>query len=60
MKSDSLGRPNSEEMVKAKIASRQQEELPVYSSDDFEDVPNKSRQQATFPKRPDSRLGKQS
>uniref|UniRef100_A0A8D0WEP2 Histone-lysine N-methyltransferase SETD2 n=1 Tax=Sus scrofa TaxID=9823 RepID=A0A8D0WEP2_PIG len=58
VKSDSLGRPNSEEMVKAKIASRQQEELPVYSSDDFEDVPNKSRQQATFPKRPDSRLGK--
>ncbi|XP_038283882.1 histone-lysine N-methyltransferase SETD2 isoform X2 [Canis lupus familiaris] len=58
VKSDFLGHPNSEETTKAKIVSRQQEELPVYSSDDFEDVPNKSRQQITFPNRPDSRLGK--
>ncbi|XP_078299254.1 histone-lysine N-methyltransferase SETD2 isoform X3 [Panthera onca] len=58
VKSDFLGHPNSEETAKAKIASRQQEELPVYSSDDFEDVPNKSRQQTIFPNRPDSRLGK--
>lgn len=58
VKSDFLGHPNSEETTKAKIASRQQEELPVYSSDDFEDVPSKSRQQITFPNRPDSRLGK--
>nr|XP_045240892.1 histone-lysine N-methyltransferase SETD2 isoform X6 [Macaca fascicularis] len=57
VKSDSLGHPNSEETVKAKISSRQQEELPVYSSD-FEDVPNKSWQQSTFQNRPDSRLGK--
>ncbi|XP_045846119.1 histone-lysine N-methyltransferase SETD2 isoform X2 [Meles meles] len=58
VKSDFLGHPNSEETTKAKIASRQQEELPVYSSDDFEDVPSKSRHQITFPNRPDSRLGK--
>ncbi|XP_054944460.1 histone-lysine N-methyltransferase SETD2-like [Physeter macrocephalus] len=58
IKSDPLGHPNSEETVKAKITSRQQEELPVYSSDDFEDVSSKSRQQTTFPNRPDSRLGK--
>lgn len=58
VKSDFLGHPNSEETTKAKIASRQQEELPVYSSDDFEDVPSKSRQQITFPNRPDCRLGK--
>ncbi|KAF0875108.1 SETD2 methyltransferase, partial [Crocuta crocuta] len=58
VKSDFLGHPNSEETAKAKIPSRQQEELPVYSSDDFEDVPNKSRQQTIFPNRPDSRLGK--
>lgn len=58
VKSDPLGHLNSEETMKAKIASRQQEELPLYSSDDFEDVPNKSRQQTTFPNRPDSRLGK--
>ncbi|XP_042638354.1 LOW QUALITY PROTEIN: histone-lysine N-methyltransferase SETD2 [Orycteropus afer afer] len=58
MKSDSLGHPNSEETVKIKIASRKQEELPIYSSDDFEDVPNKSRQQTTFPNRLGSRLGK--
>lgn len=58
VKSDSLGHPNSEETVKAKISSRQQEELPVYSSDDFEDVPNKSWHQTTFTNRPDSRLGK--
>lgn len=58
VKSDFLGHPNSEETAKAKIASRQQEELPVYSSDDFEDIPNKSRQQTIFPNRPDSRLGK--
>ncbi|XP_070947672.1 histone-lysine N-methyltransferase SETD2 isoform X5 [Macaca nemestrina] len=57
VKSDSLGHPNSEETVKAKISSRQQEELPIYSSD-FEDVPNKSWQQSTFQNRPDSRLGK--
>lgn len=58
VKSDPLGHLNSEETMKAKIASRQQEELPLYSSDDFEDVPNKSWQQTTFPNRPDSRLGK--
>ncbi|XP_058413009.1 histone-lysine N-methyltransferase SETD2 isoform X1 [Diceros bicornis minor] len=58
VKSDPLGHPNSEETMKAKIATRQQEELPVYSSDDFEDVPNKSRQQTIFPNRTDSRLGK--
>ncbi|XP_006893096.1 PREDICTED: LOW QUALITY PROTEIN: histone-lysine N-methyltransferase SETD2 [Elephantulus edwardii] len=58
MKSDPLGQTNSEEIVKVKIASRQQEELPLYSSDDFEDVPNKSHQQTTFPNKPDSRLGK--
>ncbi|XP_076985617.1 histone-lysine N-methyltransferase SETD2 isoform X2 [Tamandua tetradactyla] len=58
MKSETLGHPNSDETVKAKIASRQQEELPVYSSDDFEDAPNKSRYQTIFPNRPDSRLGK--
>nr|XP_058913501.1 histone-lysine N-methyltransferase SETD2-like [Kogia breviceps] len=58
IKSDPLGHPNSEETVKAKITSRQQEELPVYSSDDFEDVSSKSRQQTTFPNRPESRLGK--
>lgn len=58
IKSDPLGHSNSEETVKAKIVSQQQEELPVYSSDDFEDVSNKSRQQTTFPNRPDSRLGK--
>nr|XP_020023930.1 histone-lysine N-methyltransferase SETD2 [Castor canadensis] len=57
VKSDPLGHLNSEDTVKAKM-SRQQEELPVYSSDDFEDVPSKSRQQITFPNRPDSRLGK--
>uniref|UniRef100_A0A8C9P735 Histone-lysine N-methyltransferase SETD2 n=1 Tax=Spermophilus dauricus TaxID=99837 RepID=A0A8C9P735_SPEDA len=58
VKSDPLGRPNLEEAVKAKTSSRQQDDLPVYSSDDFEDVPSKSRQQTTFPNRPDSRLGK--
>ena len=58
IKSDPLGHSNSEETVKAKIVSQQQEELPVYSSDDFEDVSNKSRQQTAFPNRPDSRLGK--
>ncbi|MBZ3872441.1 Histone-lysine N-methyltransferase SETD2 [Sciurus carolinensis] len=57
VKSDPLGRTNLEEAVKAKT-SRQQEDLPVYSSDDFEDIPNKSWQQTTFPTRPDSRLGK--
>ncbi|XP_015996872.1 histone-lysine N-methyltransferase SETD2 isoform X2 [Rousettus aegyptiacus] len=57
VKSDPLSYPNSEETMKAKIVSRQQEELPVYS-DDFEDVPNKCRQQITFPSRPDSRLGR--
>ncbi|XP_019488230.1 PREDICTED: histone-lysine N-methyltransferase SETD2 isoform X1 [Hipposideros armiger] len=57
MRSDPLGHSNSEEAVKAKLASRQQEELPIYS-DDFEDVPNKCRQQTTFPSRPDSRLGR--
>lgn len=44
--------------MKTKIASQQQEELPVYSSDDFEDVSSKSRQQTAFPIRADSRLGK--
>ncbi|KAG8521598.1 Histone-lysine N-methyltransferase SETD2, partial [Galemys pyrenaicus] len=58
VKSNPLSHPDSEETVKTKIASRQQEELPVYSSDDFEDAPNKSRQQTTFPNRPDSRLVK--
>nr|XP_012626532.2 histone-lysine N-methyltransferase SETD2 isoform X1 [Microcebus murinus] len=58
VKSDSLGHSNSEEAVKAKISSRQQEELPVYSSDDFEDASNKSWQHTTFTNRPDSRLGK--
>ncbi|XP_054990542.1 histone-lysine N-methyltransferase SETD2 isoform X2 [Sorex araneus] len=57
VKSDSLNHPNVEE-TNSKIASRQQEEMPVYSSDDFQDVTNKSRQQTTFPNRPDSRLGK--
>ncbi|KAM4821601.1 histone-lysine N-methyltransferase SETD2 [Thomomys bottae] len=56
-KSDSLAHLTSEDLVKAKTA-RQQEELPVYSSDDFEEVPSKSRQQIVFPNRPDSRLGK--
>ncbi|XP_037383916.1 histone-lysine N-methyltransferase SETD2 [Talpa occidentalis] len=58
VKCNPLGHPDSEDTVKTKIASRQQEELPLYSSDDFEDAPNKSRQQTTFPNRPDSRLGK--
>uniref|UniRef100_A0A8C2VW98 Histone-lysine N-methyltransferase SETD2 n=1 Tax=Chinchilla lanigera TaxID=34839 RepID=A0A8C2VW98_CHILA len=58
VKSDLLGHSNSEEIVKTKTSSRQQEELPAYSSDDFEDIPSKSRQQTTFPNRPDSRLGK--
>ncbi|KAM5313270.1 histone-lysine N-methyltransferase SETD2 isoform 2-T2 [Glossophaga mutica] len=57
VKSDPLGHLNFEETLKAKIAFRQ-EELPVYSSDDFEDIPNKCRQQTTFPNRPDSRLGR--
>ncbi|KAM5292550.1 histone-lysine N-methyltransferase SETD2 [Ctenodactylus gundi] len=58
VKSDHLGHPNLEEIVKVKTFSREQEELPVYSSDDFDDIPSKSWQQATFPNRPDSRLGK--
>lgn len=58
VKSDSLGHQNSEEAIRTKISSRQQEELPIYSSDDFEDVPIKSRQQTIFSNRPDSRLGK--
>nr|XP_036847407.1 histone-lysine N-methyltransferase SETD2 isoform X2 [Manis javanica] len=58
VKSDLPGHPNSEETMKAKMVSRQHGELPVYSSDDFEDVPNKSRHQTMFPYRPDSRLGK--
>ena len=58
IKSDPLGHSNSEETVKTKIASQQQEELPVYSPDDFEDVSSKSRQQTAFPIRADSRLGK--
>ncbi|XP_060060826.1 histone-lysine N-methyltransferase SETD2 isoform X2 [Erinaceus europaeus] len=53
--SDPRSHPNSEERAKAKITSRQQEELPVYSPDDFEDIPNKSRQQSTFSNHPDSR-----
>ncbi|XP_008069424.1 histone-lysine N-methyltransferase SETD2 [Carlito syrichta] len=57
VKSDLLGHPNLEETIKAKISSRQQEELAIYYSD-FEDVPNKSWQQTTFPNRPGSRLGK--
>ncbi|XP_069873648.1 histone-lysine N-methyltransferase SETD2 [Dipodomys merriami] len=57
VKSDSLSHLNSEDIVKGKT-SRQQEELPVYSSDDFEEIPSKSRQQIPFPNRPDSRLGK--
>ncbi|XP_052043081.1 histone-lysine N-methyltransferase SETD2 isoform X1 [Apodemus sylvaticus] len=56
LKSDPLGHLNSEDTLRAK-ASRPQE-LPVYS-DDFEDIPNKSRQQMIFLNRPDSsRLGK--
>ncbi|KAK2495114.1 hypothetical protein MC885_007787 [Smutsia gigantea] len=59
VKSD-LGHPNCEDTVKVIMVSRQQEELPVYSSGDFEEVPNpsKSRPQTMFPYRPDSRLGK--
>ncbi|XP_012885679.1 PREDICTED: histone-lysine N-methyltransferase SETD2 [Dipodomys ordii] len=58
VKSDSLlSHLNAEDIVKGKT-SRQQEELPVYSSDDFEEIPSKSRQQIPFPNRPDSRLGK--
>ncbi|XP_075403353.1 histone-lysine N-methyltransferase SETD2 isoform X2 [Tenrec ecaudatus] len=56
VKSDHLSHPGSEETIKVKITSRQQEELSIYS-DDFEDVPSKSQQQTTFPTRPD-RLGK--
>lgn len=57
LKSDSLGHLNSEDTVRAKTSRSQ--ELPVYSSDDFEDIPNKSRQQMIFSNRPDSsRLGK--
>ncbi|XP_004581476.2 histone-lysine N-methyltransferase SETD2 isoform X1 [Ochotona princeps] len=58
VKSDVLGHPNLEETVRTKISSRQQEELPVYSSDDFEDGPIKSRQQTIFTNRPESRLGR--
>lgn len=58
VKSDSLVHPNVEETVNSKLVSRQQEEISVYSSDGFQDVPNKSRQQSAFPNRPDSRLGK--
>lgn len=47
VKSDHLGHSSTEEIIKAKTFSRQQEELPVYS-DDFEDTPSKSRQQTTF------------
>ncbi|CAH6777632.1 Setd2 [Phodopus roborovskii] len=57
LKSDSLGHLNSEDTVRVKTSRSQ--ELPVYSSDDFEDIPNKSRQQIIFSNRPDSsRLGK--
>ncbi|XP_006868865.1 PREDICTED: histone-lysine N-methyltransferase SETD2 [Chrysochloris asiatica] len=58
VKPDPLGHLNSEETIKIKIDSRQQEEMPIYSSDDFEDVPNNSLQQTTFFNRSDSRLGK--
>lgn len=57
VKSDPGGHPGFEETLRAKIASRQ-EELPLYSSDDFEDVQNKCWQQTPFPGRPDSRLGR--
>lgn len=56
-KSDPGGHPSFEETLRAKIASRQ-EELPLYSSDDFEDVQNKCWQQTPFPDGPDSRLGR--
>uniref|UniRef100_A0A8C6R8J4 Histone-lysine N-methyltransferase SETD2 n=1 Tax=Nannospalax galili TaxID=1026970 RepID=A0A8C6R8J4_NANGA len=56
VKSNLLVHLNSEETIRAKTSSRQ--ELPVYS-DDFEDVPSKSRQQIFFSNRADSsRLGK--
>ncbi|KAK7816899.1 hypothetical protein U0070_021696 [Myodes glareolus] len=56
LKSDPLGHLNSEDTVRAKTSRSQ--ELPVYS-DDFEDIPSKSRQQIVFSNRPDSsRLGK--
>ncbi|KAM7336919.1 hypothetical protein ACRRTK_003038 [Alexandromys fortis] len=56
LKSDLLGHLNSEDTVRAKTSRSQ--ELPLYS-DDFEDIPNKSRQQIIFSNRPDSsRLGK--
>lgn len=56
VKSDSLGHLNSEDAVRAKTSRPQ--ELPVYC-DDFEDLPNTSRQQMIFSNRPDSsRLGK--
>ncbi|XP_059520930.1 histone-lysine N-methyltransferase SETD2 isoform X2 [Myotis daubentonii] len=57
VKSDPGGHPGFEETLRAKIASRQ-EELPLYSSDDFEDVQSKCWQQTPFPDRPDSRLGR--
>ncbi|XP_031199892.1 histone-lysine N-methyltransferase SETD2 isoform X5 [Mastomys coucha] len=56
LKSDPLGHLNSEDTLRTKTSRPQ--ELPVYS-DDFEDIPNKSRQQMIFSNRPDSsRLGK--
>lgn len=57
VKSDPGGHPGFEETLRAKIASRQ-EELPLYSSGDFEDVQSKCWQQTPFPDRPDSRLGR--
>eukprot|EP00072_Mus_musculus_P067077 XP_017168840.1 PREDICTED: histone-lysine N-methyltransferase SETD2 isoform X5 [Mus musculus] len=55
-RSDHLGHLNPEDTLRAKTSRPQ--ELPVYS-DDFEDLPNKSRQQMIFSNRPDSsRLGK--
>nr|XP_038937539.1 histone-lysine N-methyltransferase SETD2 isoform X4 [Rattus norvegicus] len=56
VKSDSVGHLNSEDAIRAKMSRPQ--ELPVYC-DDFEDLPNTSRQQMIFSNRPDSsRLGK--
>ncbi|XP_074053835.1 histone-lysine N-methyltransferase SETD2 isoform X2 [Macrotis lagotis] len=49
---------SKESLIITKPILRQQEELPVYSSDGFEGVLMKSRQQNNFPNRPDSRLGK--
>ncbi|KAM9098082.1 histone-lysine N-methyltransferase SETD2 isoform X1 [Sarcophilus harrisii] len=63
--SDRIGLKNLEErnvskesLIITKPILRQQEEVPAYSSDGFEGILTKSRQQNNFPNRPDSRLGK--